>query len=567
MRRRTKLAHEWERKPSHRSLSRLEALAYERHARDLAHGAERGLYFDDRAAERAVAFIEGYCRHSKGEWAGRPFVLERWQSFVVRSLFGWKRADGTRRFRLSYVQLARKNGKTTLAAAVGLYLFVADQEPGAEVYSVATKRDQAKICFDEAARMVRKSPELLEVCEVFGGRAHSRTNNISCDELGSKFEPLAADDDTLDGLNVHGATLDEIHKWKRTELLDVIQYGTGARRQPLLFGITTPGAGRDGVCWEQRDYAEKILDGIVADDAFFAFVCEPDPGADYRDPATWEQANPNIDVTISRTDLVEKCERAQEMVVAQNGFRRYSCGQWVEQVDRWLDMDSFRACGGTFDPAILAGRPCYGGLDLSSTKDLTAFALWFPPRDVDIAGGRPWHYLLSWAWIPADRLLQLKRTTRVPLEVWRDGGYLETTPGDSIDYDHIRARINEAARRYSIQEIAFDPWNAASIVTQLQEHDGFTLVKCGQGTGAMNTPSKEFERLISARLMRHGDHPVLTWCASNVAVWADANGNIKPSKKSSGGKIDLVVAHVMALSRAMLHDAAGSIWETGEALA
>jgi phage terminase large subunit-like protein len=564
---RVQVAFEWERPPTRRAIARLEALAYERHARDLETGHKRDLWFDAAAADRAVYFIESFCRHSQGELAGQLFELTDWEEFQVRVLFGWKRADGSRRFRFAYIQVARKNGKTTLAAAIALYLTIADQEPGAEVYSAATKRDQSKKCFDEAARMVRQSPELREVCEVFGGRPHSRVNNISVDELAAKFEPLASDADTLDGLNVHGAILDEIHKWKRAELLDVIQYGTGARRQPLLFGITTPGTGTEGVCREQRDYSEKVLTGIVEDDAYFAFVCEPDPEADFTDQKTWEQGNPNIDYTVNREDLDEECARALEIVSRQNDFRRYRCGQWTEQAERWLDMHVWRQRnGGTFDPEILRGRPCYGGLDLASTTDLAAFGLWFPPREIDIREDRPWHYLLTFPFIPADRLARLKRTDRVPFEAWRDEGYLEATPGDAIDYEYIRQTILEAAGLYQILEIGYDPWNALNLVQQLQDTDGLTMVLIQQGTRSLNAPCKELERMLSRGLVRHGEHPVLTWCASNAATWTDANGCIKPSKKSSGGKIDALQAQIMALARAMLHDTAGSIWESGEAI-
>ena len=564
MRRRSKLRHTWERRPRDRSTSRLERLCYTRHQNDLKRVADPDFpfYFDDQAADRAVEFIERFCRHSKGRWAGQNFELLRWQQFVVRCVFGWKhKSDGRRRFKVAFVQVARKQGKSTLAAGIALLLLVADKEPGAEVYSAATKRDQSKIVFDEAARMVRKSPELLKFCEVIGGKPHSRTNNISVERLGAKFEPLSADSDTQDGLNIHGGILDEIHQWKDPMLYEVLETGTGARDQPLLFGITTPGAGQLGVCWETRQHAENVLDQVVTDDAFFCFVAEPEKEADYDDEKTWEQGNPSIDVTVRREDLREKADRAAELVSRQNSFRRLHCGQWTEQIDRWINLDIWRECAGTFDPEILAGRPCYGGLDLASTTDLNALVFCFPPIDE-----RPYFYYLCQTFVPSEAIKRLRRNLKQPFDLWKADGYIETTDGDATDYEVIRKRINEAAEIYDVREIAFDPWNAADLVNRLQEHDGHVMVKISQQTAGMSDPSKRFERLLLERKIRHGENPVFTYCAKNVAIWKDANENIKPSRKSSGGKIDVIVAAIMATGRAALHDSAKSIWEITEAV-
>lgn len=564
MRHRAKLKYPWERRPRDRATSRLERLCYARHRRDLERVADPRypFYFDDLAADRAVRFIERFCRHSKGRWAGQPFELLRWQIFIVRSLFGWKhKSDGRRRFKVAFIQVARKQGKSTLAAAIALLLTVADHEAGAEVYSASTKRDQSKIVFDEAARMVRKSPELSKYCEVIGGKPHSRTNNISVERLGAKFEPLSADSQTQDGLNIHGAILDEIHQWKNPDLFDVIETGTGARVQPLLLGITTPGAGQLGVCWEQRQHAENVLDEVVTDDAFFTFIAEPEKEADFLDEKTWEQGNPSIDVTVRRDDLREKADRAAELISKQNSFRRLHCGQWTEQVDRWINLDVWRQCGGAFDPEILAGRPCYAGLDLASTQDLNALVFCFPPIDE-----RPYFYYLLQTFLPSEGLKRLRRNLKQPFDIWKADGWIETTDGDVTDYEVIRKRINEAAELYDLREIAFDPWNAADLVNRLGEIDGHVMIKISQQTAGMSDPSKRFERLLLERNIRHGDNPVLTYAAKNVSVWHDANENIKPSRKSSGGKIDPIVAAIMATGRAALHDSAKSIWETQEAL-
>ena len=409
--------------------------------------------------------------------------------------------------------------------------------------------------------MVRKSSELLKYCEVIGGKPHSRTNNISVERLGGKFEPLSADSDTQDGLNIHGAILDEIHQWKNPELYEVLETGTGARRQPLLLGITTPGAGQLGVCWEQRQHAENVLEEVVKDDAFFTFIAEPEIEADFADPRTWEKGNPSIDVTVRRDDLEEKAARAAELVSRQNSFRRLHCGQWTEQVDRWINLDIWKECAGSFAPDLLHGRPCYIGLDLANTKDLNALALCFPPIDE-----RPYFYYLLQTFVPTDAVKRLRRNLKQPFDEWEKAGFIETTDGDCTDYETIRKRINEAAELYDIQEIAYDPWNAADLINRLQENDGHVCVKIGQSTAGMSDPSKRFERLLLERRIRHGDNPVFTYAAKNVSIWTDANENIKPSRKSSGGKIDPIVAAIMATGRAALHDSAKSIWESQEAI-
>jgi phage terminase large subunit-like protein len=481
--------------------------------------------------------------------------LERWQEFIIRSLFGWKRSGGFRRFRFGYLQMGRKNGKTQTAAGVGLLLTVADREPGAEVYTAATKRDQAKLAFDEAARMVRTSP-LIEFVEVIGGRRHSRTNNIYCSEIGSLFEPLAADDEKQDGLGPHGVLADELHKWKNPGLWEVLETGMGARTQPLFFQITTPGAGLDGVCWEQREYCGRVLEGDLQDDQYFAYIAEPPPDADWSDPETWEMGNPNIGVSLQYEDLHTESERAKEQPSRIGAFRRLRCGQWTTAVERWIDAEKWKACGGEFDPDMLIGRPCYGGLDLASTTDLAAWSLWFPPID-----DRPWSYIIGRYWVPQERVERLARVNRKPYQQWIDDGLLLATDGDVIDYDAIRAQVNADSELYEIQEIGFDPWNAANLVNDLQERDGFTMVKVSQAVGGMSAPSKEFERLVCMEFVRHGDHPVLTWAAGNVSIWTDANENIKPSRKSSGGRIDPIVAAIISLSRAMLHGDNASVYE------
>ena len=523
---------------------RLVRLACERHLRDLETGKERRLHFDAEQAERVIAFF-ALLKHSKGEWAGQPFILEPWEAFIVGCLFGWKRADGNRRFRMSYVSVARKNGKSTLTAGIGLYLAFFDDEPGAEVYAAATKREQAKIVWSEASRMVSKTPAMKKRITAFVG-------NLHVESTAQKFEPLGADADNMDGLNVHCAIIDELHAHKTRHMLDVLTTATGARRQPLIFVITTAGFDRNSVCWEQHDYSVKVLEGILPDDTFFCYVAGIDEGDDWRDEAVWPKANPNLNVSVKAEDLRTKCKRAQEVPGQQNAFRRLHLNEWTEQSERWLDMAVWDENGEPFDPTLLQGRECYTGLDLSSTKDLTALALWFPEQ----------HKAVMAFWVPEEGVRQRADRDRVPYDVWVREGYIEATPGNVVDYDIIRARANELRQLYNIREIAFDRWNSTQLQTQLMG-DGFTVVPFGQGFASMTAPTKEIERLVLERKLGHGGNPVLRWNASNVAVLQDAAGNLKIDKAKSTEKVDGMVALAMAIGRAIVQEAEPvSVYET-----
>ena len=365
------------------------------------------------------------------------------------------RTDGTRRFRTAYIEIGRKNGKSTLAAGVALYLFAADREPGAEVFTAATKRDQARIVHGEAIRMVRLSPGLQRHVQVF-------KDNLSMLRTTSKYEPLGADADTMDGLNVHGAIIDELHAHKNRNLWDVLETATGARRQPLIFAITTAGFDRHSICWQQHDYGEKILDGVIEDDAYFAFIASLDPEDSWTDRKMWIKANPNLGISVKPESLEEQCGKAESLPAAQNAFRRLRLNQWTEQSDRWIDLSVWDACIAPVDAALLKGRECFGGLDLSTTTDLSAFVLLFPPEDDE-----PWQVLCRF-WMPEDNVRRRVEKDRVPYDVWIREGWIEATAGNVIDYDILRARIQEDADRFHIREIAFDRWNATQLCTQLQ---------------------------------------------------------------------------------------------------
>ena len=514
--------------------------AVDRHLRDLRYGSQRGLRFDVAAAERVLKFFS-ILKHSKGEWAGRPIELEPWQQFMLWVLFGWRRADGLRRFRTAYVSVARKNGKSTIGAGVGLYLFAGDQEPGAEVYSAATKRDQARITHAEAMRMVKASPMLRK-------RVRAFKDNLHIENTASKFEPLGADSDTMDGLNVHAAIIDELHAHKNRSTWDVLDTATGARRQPLLFGITTAGFDRQSLCYQLDEYTRKVLDGIIEDDSFFGLIFTLDDGDDWQDEATWSKANPNLGVSKKLDDIRRKANTAKEMPAAQNSFLRLELNVWTQSETKWLSLPDWKACGDLpVDVAALAGRKCWAGLDLSSTSDLTAFVLCFPP----LREGDPYIWIPR-LFIPEDNMTKRSHDDRVPYDVWCNHNYLTATPGNVIDYDFIFAQIEQDAKAYQIDEIAFDRWGAARVATELQKK-GLTLVEFGQGFASMSPPMKEAERLIKGHKLAHLNQPVLSWCADNVVAIEDPAGNIKPDKAKSREKIDGFVAGLMALDRAMRH--------------
>lgn len=513
--------------------------ACERHLRDLANGRERGLWFDATAAKVACAFF-GVLRHWKGEWAGRPVALEPWQQFIVWNLFGWKREDGTRRFRTGYLEVPRKNGKTTLAAGLGLYLAFVDGEPGAEVYSAATKRDQARISHTDATQMVARSAQLRKLVKTV-------KDNLSSTATGSKFEPLGADADTLDGLNVHGALADEVHAWKGRELWDVLQTATGARRQPMMLAITTAGFDRQSLCYQLHDYTEKVNAGLVVDDSFFGMVYGLDPGDDWEDEATWWKANPNLGVSKKLSTMREDAAKAREMTAGLNAFLRLHLDVWTQAATRWIAPETWAACGEwPVDEGRLAGRRCYGGLDLSSIYDVTALALVFPP----LRAGEPYE-VVTRMWIPEDNLRERVKRDRAPYDAWLRAGWVRATPGNVIDYDFILADVEDLRKRYDIGEIAFDRWGATLVAQQLQEMGGDDwVVEFGQGFASMSPPMKELGKLIASRGLAHGNNPALAWMADNLVAREDPAGNIKPDKERSREKIDGMVALIMALDRA-----------------
>lgn len=524
-------------------------LACERHFHDLEYGHERGLYFDVEAAERVLRF-KGMLKHSKGKWAGENLILEPWQQFRTWCMYGWMREDGTRRFRSAYIEVARKNGKSTDGASDGLYLAFADGEPGAEVYSAATKRDQARIVHQEAIRMVRKNKTLKKYIRIY-------KDNLSLEETSSKYEPLGGDSDSMDGLNVHGAIIDELHAHKNRDTLELLETATGAREQPMIEMITTAGDNRKSVCFEKHEYTRKVLegwrDGSYVDDTWFGLIYTLDEGDDWQDESKWIKANPNLGVSKSLEDLRMKAKRAAQMAAALNNFLRRELNVWVTGAIKWTNMEKWRECGkndpipALEKPVKLAKRSSFGGLDLSSVSDITAFLMVFPAPD-------EYFDIICRFWIPEDTL-DVEPSYRSPddarmIKQWVKEGYIETTPGNHIDHDFIYAQLTKDASNFTIKQSAFDRWGASS-VTQTLEKMGMKMVEFGQGYASMNPPMKELERLILSGKIRHGNHPVLTWMADNLIARLDPAGNMKPDKEKSRDKIDGMVALIMALDLAL----------------
>lgn len=540
--------------------------AVERHVRDLESGRERGLHFDRAAAEHAVQFF-GLLKHSKGEWSGQPFEPSAWQQFVLWSLFGWKRADGLRRFRTAFVEVPRKNGKSTLSAGIGLYLMTADGEPGAEIYSAATKRDQAKLSWQEAQRMVAASPALTRLV-----RHWRSSDSLVMEGTASKFVPLGADADTMDGLNVHGAIIDELHAHKTSAVVDVLDTATGARRQPLIFEITTAGFDRESVCYSHYTYSRQVLTGAIQDDAWFAFVAESDEGDDWQDEATWAKANPNLGVSVKLDDLQRKADRAGQMPGALNGFLRLHLDQWTNQSDRWIDLDLWAANDlGLVTAESLVGRPGYGGLDLSAVSDLTAWVVAFPrtapPMAPSVAkGGDGVIDLWCRFWCPESRLTDPGNRYAEQYQAWARAGFLTVTPGNAIDYQRVKADVLADASRFRIVDLNVDRLFQGYQLAQELADEGLTVLGMGQGFLSMAAPMKTIERLLLEHRLNHGGHPILRWMAGNVAVKQDTAGNLKPDKASSQGKIDGIVATVMALDRWERNENRPSVYEERDVL-
>ena len=497
--------------------------------------------YDKEAADYAVNFIECLC-HTKGTWAGKTFELIDWQERIIRDLFGILKPNGYRQFNTAYVEIPKKQGKSELAAAVALLMTCGDGEQRAEVYGCAADRQQASIVFDVAADMIRMCPALGKRVKILAS-----TKRIVYLPTNSFYQVLSAEAYSKHGFNIHGVVFDELHTQPNRKLFDVMTKGSGdARMQPLYFLITTAGTDTHSVCYEQHQKALDILEGRKIDKTFYPVIYGAKEDEDWTDPEVWKKANPSLGITVGIDKVQTACDSARQNPAEENAFRQLRLDQWVKQAIRWMPMEKWDACKFPVIPETLKGRVCYGGLDLSSTTDITALVLVFPPEDGD--NGK--YEVLPYFWIPEDNIDLRVRRDHVPYDVWHQQGFLETTEGNVVHYGYIEKFIEKLGETYHIREIAFDRWGAVQMVQNL-EGMGFTVVPFGQGFKDMNPPTKELMKLTLEKRMAHGGHPVLRWMMDNIFIKSDPAGNIKPDKEKSTEKIDGVVATIMALDRAI----------------
>ena len=507
--------------------------------------------YDKKKADRAVTFIENLC-HTKGKWAGTPFWLLPWQEQLIRDIFGIVKPDGNRQFRTAFVEICKKVGKSELAAAVALYLLYADNEPSAEVYGAAADRQQASIVFDVAKQMVEMSPALMKRSKLMG--ATKRIVNYS---NAGYYQVLSAEVGGKHGFSVSGLVFDEIHTQPNRQLYDVLTKGSSdARQNPLHFIITTAGNDRHSIAYELHTKAVDILEGRRVDPTFYPVVYGLKDDEDWEDEANWYKVNPSLGYTVDIERLRDAYREAKQNPADEVTFKWLRCNMWVSSTVAWIPDAIYMRGNEPIDMDALAGRDCYAGLDLSSTGDITALVLIFPPRNEDEK-----YVLLPYFWIPEETIPRRVKANSVPYDIWEKQGYIMSTEGNVIHYDFIEKFIIYLSEKYHILEIAVDRWNATQMIQNL-EGEGFTIVPFGQGFSSMSAPTKEFYRLLMDGRIIHGGNPVLRWMAGNVVIDTDPAGNIKVTKAKSKEKIDGIVAAIMALDRCIRQEGqSGSVYD------
>lgn len=508
-------------------------------------------HYDKKKADRAVTFIENLC-HTKGKWAGTPFWLLPWQEQLIRDIFGIVKPDGNRQFRTAFVEICKKVGKSELAAAVALYLLYADNEPSAEVYGAAADRQQASIVFDVAKQMVEMSPALMKRSKLMG--ATKRIVNYS---NAGYYQVLSAEVGGKHGFSVSGLVFDEIHTQPNRQLYDVLTKGSSdARQNPLHFIITTAGNDRHSIAYELHTKAVDILEGRRVDPTFYPVVYGLKDDEDWEDEENWYKVNPSLGYTVDIERLRDAYREAKQNPADEVTFKWLRCNMWVSSTVAWIPDAIYMRGNESIEAASLEGRDCYAGLDLSSTGDITALVLIFPPRDENEK-----YVLLPYFWIPEETIPRRVKANSVPYDIWEKQGYIMSTEGNVIHYDFIEKFIMYLSEKYHILEIAVDRWNATQMIQNL-EGEGFTIIPFGQGFSSMSAPTKEFYRLLMEGRIIHGGNPVLRWMAGNVVIDTDPAGNIKVTKAKSKEKIDGIVAAIMALDRCIRQEGqSGSVYD------
>lgn len=559
-----------------------------RHLRDLEEGPKRGLFWDLEEANKAIRFYRAVLKLNGGEFEGQPFELLPWQKFIVGSIFGWKGSDGYRRFRVVYVESGKGSGKSPLAAGVGLKGLVGDGEARAEIYAAATKKDQAMILFRDAVAMVQQSPELTKRLACSG--TGQNIWNLAYLKAGSFFRPISSDDGQS-GPRPHMALIDEVHEHKTNLVVEMMRAGTKSRKQALIFMITNSGSNKRGPCWEYHEYGARVASGALVDDGFFAYICSLDEGDDpIQDESCWFKSNPSLqDADLPGMKyLREQVTEARGMPSKEAMVRRLNFCEWTGAESPWISWDVWSQAEERVPMSLLKNRPSVGGLDLSSTTDLTAFVLLFYPTYED-----PHWRLLPYFWIPDHELDKREARDKVPYAAWIKSRDLETTPGRAISKLHVLRRMQTICDFFQVDKIAFDRWRIEDMRQLMNEYDITLpeLVEFGQGFKDMGPAVDEFERRLlgmvepnpesadaSAELfddalsteavesLRHDGNPVMTWCAGNAVIVSDPANNRKADKAKATGRIDGIIAAIMAtgISGAVSAGSSGtSIYDEG----
>ena len=498
-------------------------------------------YFDEDTASKAVKFIETHLTHTKGELAKKPFILQEYQKEqIIKPLFGWKNEDGTRKYRTSFIFLPRKNGKSTLAAAIILTLLYLDNEFGAEYYSAANDKEQAKLVFECAKGMIENNPKLNNFVEIF-------KSSIVYNAQGSFYKAISRETSTKHGFNAAGFIYDELHGMRddgTENLWQVMETSTGARRQPLAIAITTAGFDKYSACYKMYDYAKRIKEGSIVDEQFLPVIFEADEDDDISDPKTWAKANPGLGISLKESYMAREAKKAESQPSYENIFRRLHLNQWTTSQTRWLNDSDIVACDETIAEEILLNTPCYGGLDLASVRDLTSFVLVWRIGEKIITK--------HWTFLPEDKYeMRTGGKDGVNYMEWAD--YLEVTPGNVTDYNFVQAKIEELAEKYKITSIAFDRWNSSQLVLNLVEV-GLKMSAFGMGYKSLSPAAKEIEAKILERNFIYFNDPVIRWQFGNVELQVDAAGNIKPDKSKSSAKIDTIMALCMAVGEELFSE-------------
>jgi phage terminase large subunit-like protein len=540
--------------------------ACERHLNDLQRGHERGLTWDRAKAERALRFFPAVLRLAEGQHAGQPFNLQAWEQFIVGSLFGWIAPDGFRRFRVAYIEIAKGNGKSPLAAGIGLYMFVGDREEHAEVYAAATTREQAHILFDDAVSMVNQSPHLARNIDLSGKR---KVLNLAHLKSGSFFRPISSEGRSLDGKRVHCALIDELHEHPSATVVDKMRAGTKGRRQAMIVEITNSGVDRTSVCYQHHEYSERVVRNLTPDDGWFAYVCSHDEGEDpLEDPGCWAKTNPNLGISIGRKYLEEQVRESLGMPAKASLVRRLNFCQWVDAENPWIGGSVWRSVEKPLQWEQLRGRRAFGALDLSGTRDLTAFALAFPP-DEDHERWAGWVHF----WTPKDTLSERSKRDRVPYDVWVKDGFITATPGRNIGYEFVAQHLADMQVELQLEEVAFDPYRIKYLEKELDEQGIEVklvphpqgLFKSAESLLWMPRSLELLEKLVSDGRIDVAKNPVLTWNAASAVSEEDPKGNTLLTKRKSKGRIDGMIALAMAVGLASKGEESGLVLDAEQA--